>query len=146
MSHFSALFVVLPAVGFGVTAYVTTVAMRRPSGNIDPALGKAMRDRRLVFLQQAALPAILGFVLWFLTLRLDSSVGPAVDALALGFGLASLGTTVAPSLFYAARLPGLWKAPQGFGRVLTVAVLPETNVLFAFVIGDLLIGRLRDPT
>jgi V/A-type H+/Na+-transporting ATPase subunit K len=61
----------------------------------------------------------------------------------LAVGLAGLGTGWAQSAIGAAAIGATAEDEKNFGKGLTLTVIPETIVLFGFVIAFLLMGYIR---
>lgn len=72
-------------------------------------------------------------------------VGDGLLAIGAGLavGLAGLGTGIAEKDIGAAAVGAAAEKPEMFGRGLVLMVIPETIVLFGFVIAFLLMGNIQ---
>ncbi len=69
-----------------------------------------------------------------------SGVDPVISGLAIGLG--AVGTGIAQSRIGGAAAGVIAERPEMFGRMLVLLVLPETLVIFGFVIAFFLYGKL----
>lgn len=63
-------------------------------------------------------------------------------AAGLAIGLAGIGTGLAQKDIGASAVGAVSENPKVFGRVITFLVIPETIVLFGFLIAYLLMGKI----
>jgi V/A-type H+-transporting ATPase subunit K len=73
--------------------------------------------------------------------RMDTGTGLALIAAGVAVGIAALGTGVAQAQIGAAAVGATAENPKMFGKGLALMVLPETLVIFGFVIAIMLIGK-----
>jgi V/A-type H+-transporting ATPase subunit K len=72
---------------------------------------------------------------------MDTGTGLALIGAGVAVGIAALGTGVAQSQIGAAAVGATAENPKMFGRGLVLMVLPETLVIFGFVIAIMLLGK-----
>lgn len=74
----------------------------------------------------------------------ETAVGEGLVAIGAGLavGLTGLGTGIAEKDIGAAAVGAAAEKPEMFGRGLVLMVIPETIVLFGFVIAFLLMGNI----
>jgi V/A-type H+-transporting ATPase subunit K len=75
-------------------------------------------------------------------MALDLGSGIVGIGAGLAVGLAGLGTGWAQSAIGAAAIGATAEDEKNFGKGLTLTVIPETIVLFGFVIAFLLMGKM----
>jgi hypothetical protein len=98
----------------------------------------------------AITPAVLGIALWWIIAPIaDTFSGPAryspseavlLYAAMVAYGTAAITSTLSTVLVYHARMRSV--LGTDFGRVLPIAVIPLTGVVFALVLNFLLVGIL----
>jgi len=71
---------------------------------------------------------------------MDIGTGLALVGAGIAIGVAGLGTGVAQGQIGAAAVGATAEDPKMFGKGLTLMVLPETIVIFGFVVAFLLLG------
>lgn len=74
-------------------------------------------------------------------MAMDIGTGLALVGAGLAVGVAALGTGVAQSQIGAAAVGATAENPKMFGKGLALMVLPETLVIFGFVIAIMLLGK-----
>jgi V/A-type H+-transporting ATPase subunit K len=72
----------------------------------------------------------------------DSSKGLIPIGMGLAVGLGALGTAIAQARIGAAGVGSVAEKPESFGMALIFFLLPETLVIFGFVVAFLLFGKL----
>ena len=60
----------------------------------------------------------------------------------LGFGLAAIATGIAQKEALASAIGSISENPDNFGKALLFAVLPETTLIFGFVVAFLIMGMI----
>ncbi len=74
-------------------------------------------------------------------MAMDIGTGLALIGAGIAIGVAGLGTGVAQAQIGAAAVGATAEDPKMFGKGLTLMVLPETIVIFGFVVAFLLMGK-----
>lgn len=74
-----------------------------------------------------------------------SSIGEGLIAIgaALAIGLAAIGVGIAQASIGSAGAGTLAERPQAFGQILIYLVIPETLIIFGFVIAFFLNGKIN---
>lgn len=143
------LFVVVPVVAWVVEVLVVRGANETASRDLSARGMPVPAARMYVLLAYGAVPLVFGLVLWFLsqpvTQKIDASLTPGSGLLqplvlwaAIAYGVAVIVTMVARAAIVRARFVGLMGSD--FGRILSLWVVPFTGVVFALVLGFLILG------
>ncbi|MGQ9587094.1 MAG: ATPase [Thermoplasmata archaeon] len=74
-------------------------------------------------------------------MAMDIGTGLALIAAGVAIGVAGLGTGVAQAQIGAAAVGATAEDPKMFGKGLILMVVPETIVIFGFVVAFLLMGK-----
>jgi len=141
-------FLLLPAFGFGIAAMRVVAGMReaRAMGyrGISPAPGLPPNTRGplITMLVLPSTTMLFGLVLGFLAVGKGPGYELVLLPLATAFGLAGMGTAVAEGILFRGGSRQLAQNPIMFGRLITVAVNLEVNVIFALVTSFLVLSRL----
>jgi hypothetical protein len=149
------LFYILLPAGVAVIASILLISgagetLRGPSAHAFPSQGKG---RLPVAIALVAAPIPFGLILWFLaypvaeavdgnTLVRASDVGRLVLWASLVFTFAAASSTISLILCIRSRMASF--LGSDFGRVLPIAVIPFTGVIFALILDFLLLGYLVD--
>ena len=73
-------------------------------------------------------------------MALDPATGLALVGAGIAIGAAGIGTGIAQAQIGAAAVGATAEDPKMFGKGLTLMVLPETIVIFGFVVAFLIYG------
>jgi V/A-type H+/Na+-transporting ATPase subunit K len=94
---------------------------------------------RVLVLLLAAAPLTVAFA------QTEGGLGPGLIALAaaLAIGVSAIATAMAMGTIGAAGVGALVERPQAFGQILIYLVIPETIIIFGFVIAFLINGQVR---
>lgn len=93
---------------------------------------------RVAFLLLLAAPLTMAFA------QGEVSIGTGLIAVgaALAIGLSAIATAMAMGTIGSAGVGALVERPQAFGQILIYLVIPETIIIFGFVIAFLLNGQI----
>jgi V/A-type H+-transporting ATPase subunit K len=93
---------------------------------------------RVLFLLLVAAPITMAFA------QGDASIGAGLIAIGAGIaiGVSAIATAMAMGAIGSAGVGALVERPQAFGQILIYLVIPETIIIFGFVIAFLLNGQV----
>jgi V/A-type H+-transporting ATPase subunit K len=93
---------------------------------------------RVLFLLLLAAPLTIAFA------QGEASIGAGLIAIGAGIaiGVSAIATAMAMGAIGSAGVGALVERPQAFGQILIYLVIPETIIIFGFVIAFLLNGQV----
>jgi V/A-type H+-transporting ATPase subunit K len=93
---------------------------------------------RVLFLLLVAAPLTMAFA------QGEASIGAGLIAIGAGIaiGVSAIATAMAMGAIGSAGVGALVERPQAFGQILIYLVIPETIIIFGFVIAFLLNGQV----
>jgi len=137
---------VFPAVG-ALTAWVAALRSWR-TARTQISSDAEVREARGKMIALAVMPATLivfGFAASLLVLG-ETTPDAIAQPAALAYGVPGFLSGLGTAIIYRRGLLTAVTSKQGFGRVMPLAVMPETSAVFGMVVSNLLIGRASSFT